>query len=54
MSSTRHVFDDYQSAAKPKATKLVAERVWTFAVILLCGPAIGYVVTHALLWLRSL
>ena len=48
------MFDDYQSAAKPKATKLLAERVWTFAVILLCGPAIDYVVTHALLWLRSL
>jgi hypothetical protein len=45
---------DYQSAAEPKATKPVTERVWTVAVVLLCGPAIGYVVAHALLWLRSL
>jgi hypothetical protein len=45
---------DYQSGATPKATKPVAERVWTLAVILLCGPAIGDVVAHALLWLRSL
>ena len=45
---------DYQSAPKPKATNPVAERVWTLAVILLCGPATGYVVPHALLWLRSL
>jgi hypothetical protein len=32
----------------------VAERALTLAVILLCGPAIGFVVAHALLWLRGL
>jgi hypothetical protein len=31
----------------------VIERVWTFAVILLCGPAVGYSAAYFLLWLRS-
>ena len=29
------------------------ERVWMFAVILLCGPAVGYSAAYFLLWLRS-
>ena len=31
----------------------VIERVWMFAVILLCGPAVGYSAAYFLLWLRS-
>ena len=34
--------------------QLRIERLWPFAVILLCGPAVGYVVAHALLSLRRL
>jgi len=32
----------------------VFERVWTFGIILFCGPVVGYVAAHGLLWLRSL
>src|SRR3954469_2509028 len=31
----------------------VIERVWMFAVILLCGPAVGYSAAYFLSWLRS-
>jgi len=31
----------------------VIERVWIFAVILLCGSAVGYFVPYFILWLRS-
>jgi hypothetical protein len=47
-------FADSLTTRRPPSRRLLTERVWTFAVILLCGPAIGYVVARALLWLRSL